>query len=127
MAELAQSPLSDGASPFSPQNTPEKSDNPSPPSHLLPPPAAVAAHAARREPVRSVDGTDGWYAWTGKDLPRGGSGHGGGRGDAVTSTRELTDDREIRDQAQAQTRDGTGQVRLVDSNHLSQFGNLWKL
>jgi hypothetical protein len=127
MPELAQSPLSDAAPPFAPQNTPEKSDNPPLPSHPLPPPAAVAAHAARHEPVRSVDATGGWYAWTGEDLPRGDSGRGGDCGGALRDMREVTDDREIGDQAQAHRRDGTSQVPLVDSDHLSKLGNLRKL
>ncbi|KAF3339403.1 CASP-like protein [Carex littledalei] len=126
MAEPTQSPLSGGASPFAPHNTPEKSDNPPPPSHPLTP-AALEAHAARREPVRPVDGTSGWYAWTGEDLPRGGGGGGGGhgtdrrgggvgghstgRGGGVRNMTEVTDERDTtRDQVPARGRADTGQV-----------------
>lgn len=133
MAEPTQSPLSDTASPFAPHNTPEKSDHPPPPSHPLPPPTAIAAHAARREPVRPVDGTGGWYAWTGEDLPRSGgpgSGRGGpgsGRGGAVRNSREMADETEVRDQVQTQRNDGTGPVRFLDSDHLPIFRKLRKL
>lgn len=135
MAEPTQLPLSGGVSPFAPHNKPEKSDAPPPPSHPLTP-AALAAHAARREPVRPVDGTSGWYTWTGEDLPRGrgghgtgrgggGGGHSTGRGDGVRNTREVTDERDTttRDQVPAQRGKDTGQVRLSDSVHLSKLRN----
>ncbi|KAJ3704951.1 hypothetical protein LUZ61_008656 [Rhynchospora tenuis] len=108
MAELTQSPLSSATPPLAPHNTPEKSDHPPPPSHPLPPPAAIAAHAARREPVRPVDG---WYTWTGEDLPRdGNSGRVSGRSGGVRNTREVADERDASgDEVQARSRDGTGQ------------------
>ncbi|KAJ4813507.1 CASP-like protein [Rhynchospora pubera] len=93
MAELTQSPLA-------PHNTPEKCDHP-------PPPAAIAAHAARREPVRPADG---WYAWAGEDLPRdGNSGRVTAHSGGVRNAREVTDERDARDEVRAPRRDGTGQ------------------
>jgi hypothetical protein len=77
---------------------------------------------SRGEPVHPVDGTSGWYSWTGADLSHGDSGHGVGRGGAVSNTREVTDDREIRDQAQPQRTDGISEVRLIDNDHLFFWG-----
>ncbi|KAJ3683336.1 hypothetical protein LUZ60_013563 [Juncus effusus] len=115
------SPTISPLSPLAPHSTPEKSDLPPPPPHPLPPPATIAAHAARRESTRTVN-QDGWYSWTGEDLPpapapRPEKGRTGG----VRSVRDETknaprhervrtgDDRSVRDETQTQSQipDGT--------------------